>query len=106
MEPLFVRVRLGLPPSAALHVPSDKDGETKLINRKALGKLGGLSMYVYILHYSVIIWVYVLAPQIAETSVPLYVGVVIAIVLAVSVAASQIDRKLQPWLKMEPWFKK
>lgn len=84
----------------------NKDGATKFINRKALGALGHLSMYVYVLHYSVIILVYVLAPWIVETSVPLYVGLVIAIVIAISVIAARLDRRIQPWLASEPWFKK
>lgn len=80
----------------------NKDGATKFANRKFLGTLGALSMYIYILHYPVVIF----ASPIAYQSVPAYIGVVVVIVLIISVAAARIDRKLQPWLKTAPWFKK
>ena len=83
----------------------NKDGATKVLNHKVFGYLGGLAMYVYMLHWPFIIGVYAVAPSLAE-NMPLYILIVVVLSFATSILAFSLNKKLQAWLRSEPWFVK
>lgn len=84
----------------------NKDNATKILNRKCFGYLGGLSMYIYMFHWPIIILVNAVAPAIIQASLPLFILIVIVVTMVLSMIAHKVNPKLQGWLKSEPWFAK
>lgn len=84
----------------------NKDKATKVLNRKCFGYLGALSMYIYMIHWPIIILVNAVAPSVIQNSLPLFILIVSVITLALSMLAHKVNPRLQDWLKREPWFAK
>lgn len=84
----------------------NKDYATQFLNRKPFGALGSLSMYIYCIHYSVIILLYCAVPTLPATNKRLYMLLVIVITLVLSIIAKKISPKIDQWLLSKPWYKK
>lgn len=84
----------------------NRDYATKVLNRKCFGYLGALSIYIYMFHWPIIILTNALVPSLVQKSLPLFILVVCAITMVLSMLAHKVNPKLQNWLKREPWFSK
>lgn len=81
------------------------DYATKFLNRKIFGKLGGISMHVYCLHYMVIIILYCIAPEVAAVKTRLYILSVLFVTIIISVLAKLVSPAIDNYLLSKPWFK-
>lgn len=84
----------------------NKDYATKFLNRKVFGSLGALSMYIYCIHYSVIILLYCASPNLPIVSKRAYILMVVIITIILSIIAKMVSPYIDKWLLSNPWFKK
>jgi peptidoglycan/LPS O-acetylase OafA/YrhL len=84
----------------------NRDYATKFLNRKIFGKLGGISMHVYCLHYMVIIILYCIAPEVAAVKTRVYILGVLFITIIISILAKLASPAIDNYLLSKPWFKK
>ena len=84
----------------------NRDKATQFLNRPFFGKLGALSMYIYCIHYSVIILLYCAAPNLPVVNKRAYMLGVIIITMILSVIAEKVNPAINKWLSSSPWYKK
>ena len=84
----------------------NRDHVTHFLNKKFLGAPGKLAMYIYCLHYGVIVLLYTIVPDLLFNHLPLFILAVYVITVLLSILADKVSKPIDRWLLSKPWFKK